>query len=214
MATPPALSTDGYEMQFATNHLGHALLIHRLLPTLQRTTTEHASGTAATGRIAILSSVGYALHPCKGGGVDFATLNTVQDTGLFGSWFRYGQSKLANTLYAQELATRLAETRVTCVAVHPGIVATGLVEELPWVKRAFVYVGTLGKVAAVEDGVRNTVWAATVAREGLVNGGFDVGVGELGKLDTAARDSGDQSGTESLAARLWRWTERAIDEWA
>lgn len=57
MAVPPALTKDGYEIQFGTNHLGHALIIKKLLPSLLRT---------LGARIVNLTSLGFILHP-KGG---------------------------------------------------------------------------------------------------------------------------------------------------
>ncbi|KAK7018676.1 short-chain alcohol dehydrogenase [Paramarasmius palmivorus] len=58
MALPPGLTKDGYEIQFGTNHLGHALLIRLLLPTLLRT-----AETGSDTRIINLSSQGHAGHP-------------------------------------------------------------------------------------------------------------------------------------------------------
>ncbi|KAB8079686.1 hypothetical protein BDV29DRAFT_187020 [Aspergillus leporis] len=113
MAQPPGLTKDGYEVQFGTNHLGHALLIHKPLPLLQRT-----ADTGADVRIVIPTSVGYRLHPC--GGIIFDALKTTQDFGAFGRWRRYGQSKLANLLYAREFSRRYPAT--TTVSIHPGVV--------------------------------------------------------------------------------------------
>jgi NAD(P)-dependent dehydrogenase (short-subunit alcohol dehydrogenase family) len=85
MALPPALTKDGYELQFGTNHLGHALIIKQLLPTLLK---------IAGARIVSFSSLGFMLHPT--GGILFNGLKTPQSLGFMGSWTRYGQSKLAN----------------------------------------------------------------------------------------------------------------------
>ncbi|KAL0571555.1 hypothetical protein V5O48_010404, partial [Marasmius crinis-equi] len=112
MAVPAALTKDGYEVQFGTNHVGHALLIKLLMPSLLRTADEPQSDV----RIIILSSVGHRFHPS--GGIRFDTLrepDTIGNAGL-----RYGQSKLANVLYAKELARRYP--KITSVAVHPGTV--------------------------------------------------------------------------------------------
>lgn len=83
MAKPPGLSKDGYEIQFATNHLGHAMLIKQLLPVL----TETAKSPNSDVRIVSNTSEGWALHPKNG--VTFSELKTTQDS-LFGSWTRYG----------------------------------------------------------------------------------------------------------------------------
>ncbi|KAL5357355.1 hypothetical protein BJX96DRAFT_163030 [Aspergillus floccosus] len=192
MATPPATSVDGYEGQFATNHLGHALLIRKLLPLLT------AAGDG--GRLVILSSDGHRLHPRAG--ISFDALKTTQDCGFGASWMRYGQSKLANVLYARELARRYPA--MTTVSIHPGVVGTGLVDSLSWQKRAFVYATTITMMVSVEEGVLNSLWAATVRREALVNGAYYEPVGKMPKkLDAAAQD-------EALAGRLWDWTEEAL----
>jgi NAD(P)-dependent dehydrogenase (short-subunit alcohol dehydrogenase family) len=107
MATPPSLSKDGYEIQFATNHLGHAMLIKQLLPTMLKTAEEPRSDV----RIVILTSMGWRAHPKAG--IEFSTLNTTQDRAIFGGWVRYGQSKLANLVYAAELARRYPN--ITCM---------------------------------------------------------------------------------------------------
>ena len=83
MSVPPAVSKDGYEIQFATNHLGHAMLIHELLPTLLKT----AESPGSDVRVVILTSVGYRGHPRQG--IVFSSLGTPQDI-VFGRWLRYG----------------------------------------------------------------------------------------------------------------------------
>ncbi|KAK3672068.1 hypothetical protein LTR78_008038 [Recurvomyces mirabilis] len=72
MAVDAAVSVDGYEIQMMTNHLGHALLIRRLLPILQQTATTHGDA-----RVINLTSVAYTQAPKLG--IDFATLKTPQE---------------------------------------------------------------------------------------------------------------------------------------
>ncbi|TVY83326.1 putative oxidoreductase [Lachnellula suecica] len=126
MAKPPALSKDGYEIQFATNHIGHAMLIQQLLPAMLKT----AAIPGADVRIVCLSSDGWASHPR--GGIKFSELKTVQE-GFYGAGIRYGQSKLANVVYAAELARRYPS--ITTVSIHPGVINTGLVTSLPYMRK-------------------------------------------------------------------------------
>ncbi len=111
MAPPRRLSADGFELQFATNHLGHfaltGLLLERLL-------------AAPAGRVVSVSSV---LH--KSGRIDFEDL---QGDEHYGRWRAYSQSKLANLLFAFELdrRARAAGGRLTSVAAHPGYANTNL----------------------------------------------------------------------------------------
>jgi len=129
MAQPLGLSKDGYEVQFATNHLGHATLIKQLLP-IMLTTAEQPE---ADVRTIFLSSVGWRFRP--NGGIQFLGLNTMQDFGILGSWRRYGQSKLTNIVYTTELAHRYPN--ITTVSVHPGVVKPDLVGNLGLVMQSF-----------------------------------------------------------------------------
>jgi NAD(P)-dependent dehydrogenase (short-subunit alcohol dehydrogenase family) len=88
MAAPPGLTKDGYELQFGTNYLGHALLAKLLLPVLEKT----ASKPGADVRIITISSHGHMFAP-KPDGIRFETVKAeAQELGPYG---RYGQSKLA-----------------------------------------------------------------------------------------------------------------------
>ncbi|KAJ5735339.1 Oxidoreductase short-chain dehydrogenase/reductase family [Penicillium malachiteum] len=191
MAVPPGLTTDGYEIQFGTNHLGHALLIRKLLPLLE------ATAAAADVRVIILTSVGYKFAR----GINFDEVRSRQE-GTLGSWMRYGRSKLANLLYASELARRYPA--LTSVSLTPGVVSTGLVDNLSRFNRAFVYVTNIGQVVKPEKGAYNQLWAVSTLKNGLQNGQFYEPVGALpNNLSDAAKDA-------KLAKQLWEWTETAI----
>lgn len=199
MASPPSLTTDGYEVQFGTNHLGHSLLIKKLLPLLEKRGSE-----GGDPRIIILTSEGLMLHPS--GGIIFDKLKTVQDDFFVGgSWRRYGQSKLANLLYARELARRYPG--IISASIHPGVVSTGLVGNQKFLDRALIYVTTIGKMLKPEEGAYNQVWAATTAKGNIENGAFYEPVGKSAhyKLGKTAKD-------DQLAERLWEWTQEALEE--
>jgi WW domain-containing oxidoreductase len=100
------------EMQFATNHLGHFVLTHRLLELVK---------AAPAGRIVILSSAAHTMT--VRGGIDFDNLDGSKG---YDPWKFYGQSKLANVLTARALSQRLQDTSVTVNALHPGIIRTNL----------------------------------------------------------------------------------------
>ncbi|KAK1954575.1 short-chain dehydrogenase/ reductase [Colletotrichum sublineola] len=202
MAVPAGLSADGYEVQFATNHLGHAMLVRALLPVLRRTAALPGSDV----RVVTLTSVGYQGHPRDG--VSFATLRTTQAGPPFlGPWTRYGQSKLANILFTRELARQ--HPSITAVAVHPGVIGTGLVANQGLLNRLLIHASN--KLAGApmltpDRGCWNQVWAAAAAARGdLVSGGFYMPVGRLAddKLDRFATD-------DELAGELWRWTEDVL----
>lgn len=196
MALPPSLTKDGYEMQFGTNHIGHALMIKLLLPTLLQTVEK----PDADVRVVFLTSIGFRFHPT--GGIDFPTLRTTQDTGATGAWVRYGQSKLANILYASELARRYP--KITSVSVHPGVVGTGLISNLGILNKAFLHIINLGRMKSPADGTKNQLWAATGDKEKIVNGEYYEPVAVPGKHD-------QESKSEKLAAELWDWTEKELE---
>lgn len=196
MACPPGLTKDGYEVHFGTNHLGHALLINLLLPTMLET----AKWLGSDVRIVILTSVGFRGHPSSG--IAFKDLHSTQDSGALGAWIRYGQSKLANILYAAEIARRYPN--ITATSIHPGVVGTGLVSNLSWGKKMFVYMTNLGRLTNPTEGAYNQLWAATVDKTKLVNGAFYEPVGVPGRHDSKSKD-------EKLAAELWEWTSKELE---
>ena len=207
MATPMGLTADGYEVQFGTNFLGHALLIKLLLPTLLHTAgaspSAAATGTPAQGtgdaRVVILTSQGFAMHPS--GGIQFAQLRTPMSFAVLGPWQRYGQSKLAGILFARALAAH--HPQLSAVSVHPGVVYTGLVEGLGLLNRVFVKVTTIRNTVSVEEGSYNSCWAATTEQNKLVNGEYYEPVGKPGNHIRESKN-------DALAQELWDWTESEL----
>ena len=112
MATPLRRTADGFELQFGTNHLGHAALTWQLMPALR------AAGAA---RVVTVASLAHQY-----GRIDLADPN-YQRRRYF-SWTAYGQSKLANLLFSAELARRAAAagSDLVSVAAHPGLASTEL----------------------------------------------------------------------------------------
>jgi len=108
MATSERRTTDGFELQIGTNHLGHFALTNLLLPRV-------------TDRVVVVSS---GLH--RNGRIDLDDLNG--ERRRYRPWAAYSQSKLANLLFVLELERRLtaAGSAVRAVAAHPGYAATDL----------------------------------------------------------------------------------------
>ncbi|KAF1916971.1 hypothetical protein BDU57DRAFT_448383 [Ampelomyces quisqualis] len=198
MASPYTLTKEGYEIQFGTNHMGHALLTKLLLPVLLETAQN------APVRIVTLSSMGHRLTPPHGILLDQKALEH-QNT-----WRRYGASKLANILYSRALAAHYPH--ITCVSLHPGVILTDLFDNLranPLMKIGLWLYGLVGvflpgHYRSAVDGAKNQTWAATVSREELVNGGFYKPIGTLSGGSKWARDEG-------LQRKLWEWTEAELE---
>ncbi|KAI7155708.1 hypothetical protein KC349_g6758 [Hortaea werneckii] len=123
MCASPGLSSEGYEIQWANNYLGHALLIQLLLPLLNRTASSYGDA-----RIVNITSEGLMLAPADKG-IVFDDLKTKQECGFGARWKRYGQSKLAQVLYTSQLAQRNPTLSIT-IAIRPGVVGTDLVKTL------------------------------------------------------------------------------------
>ena len=201
MARPAALSKDGYEIHFATNHLGHALLTQKLFPLLE--TTADLDGGAADVRVVMVTSTAWRGTPA--GGIVFEKLRTTQEMAVLGRWLRYGQSKLANMLYAREIAKR--HPKILSFSITPGVVATGLVTDLGFADRALIYIPNIGNVKTPEEGTHNLLWSITAPKENIKRGVFYEPVGYLSPMETKA------SKDPELGKKLWDWTETELKKW-
>jgi NAD(P)-dependent dehydrogenase (short-subunit alcohol dehydrogenase family) len=194
MALPEGRTADGFELQFGTNHLGHFALTGLLLERLLR---------GAEPRVVTVSS---GLH--KRGRVDFDDL---QGERAYDKWAAYGQSKLANLLFAYELQRRAsaAGLPLRSLAVHPGLASTNL-----WARgaagaklseRVAARIGTLiGQSDAM--GAEPTLYAATAPD---IRGGAYVGPGGFNEMRGHPKlvDSSTASRDEAAARRLWEVSE-------
>lgn len=109
MMCPKSKTEDGFELQFGTNHLGHFLFTCLLLPRIRQSTP---------ARIVNVSSLAH-----KRGAIHFDDINLENGYSPIGA---YSQSKLANILFSNELATKLKGTGVNVYSLHPGVVQTEL----------------------------------------------------------------------------------------
>lgn len=196
MATPYSLTKEGYEIQFGTNHIGHALFTKLLMPVLLATAEEPNSDV----RIINVSSMGHYMAPSGGIIWDQAALESYTTAR------RYGQSKLANILFSEELATRYPQIKT--VSLHPGVILTDLYSSMQsnvFMKAALWFYGLMvpflpGHYADTKGGALNQTWAAVAKKEDIVNGAFYRPVGVKSSGSKFARDKG-------LAKKLWEWTE-------
>lgn len=116
MNTPVGTTSDGFETQFGTNHLGHFLLTNLLTDSLK---------ASAPSRVVCLTSAYHNEAQGRKGHIDFDDLNF--ERRKYDGWTAYAQSKLANLLHARELGRRLAPVGITAVSVHPGFVRSNLI---------------------------------------------------------------------------------------
>jgi NAD(P)-dependent dehydrogenase (short-subunit alcohol dehydrogenase family) len=132
MALPQHEQVYGLEKQFVTNHLGHFLLVNRLVDLVR---------AAPQGRVVVVSSS--ALKWADPAGIEWDNLSGARD---YDPSRAYGQSKLANNLFSLELARRLADSKATSNCLNPGAVLTELQRHAPgwavtlgrWIGPAFM----------------------------------------------------------------------------
>ena len=111
MATPLTRTSEGYELQFANNHLGHFALALALRPAL--------AAAAEGARIVSLTSTGHLRS-------DVVFDDLMFERREYDPWLGYGQSKTANALFAVGVGQRWADDGITANAVHPGGIMTNL----------------------------------------------------------------------------------------
>jgi NAD(P)-dependent dehydrogenase (short-subunit alcohol dehydrogenase family) len=176
----------GVELQLFTNHVGHFLLVTGLLDRL-----------ADDGRVVVLSSAAHSRAPREG--IRFDDLAAEKS---YAPWTHYGQSKLANVLFAKELARRLAGTRRTATAVHPGVIRTNLGRHMSPIARAVFGLAVPLFLKSVEQGAATQVWAAVHPAAATLSGAY------LADCNVAvARADADDP---ALARRLWEVTEKIV----
>jgi NAD(P)-dependent dehydrogenase (short-subunit alcohol dehydrogenase family) len=187
MALPALEQVGGLEKQFVTNHLGHFVLVQRLLPQVL---------AAAQSRVVVLSSRGYRWAPEAG--IEFDNLSGERG---YEPNKMYGQSKLANNLFARELARRFAAQRLaaTANAVHPGVINTQLGRHYPAWKRASAKLIGWTFMKSIEEGAATSAYVATYPALAGVTGHYFEDC-------NAVRPSGHME-DDALALQLWRVSE-------
>ena len=190
--TPPRYreTADGFELQYGTNHLGHVALTARLLPRLLE---------APAPRVVAVASVAH-----HSGNESVLEANPESS---YAPQVAYGNTKLANILFARELQRRAAAagSTLTATAAHPGVAATNLVASkdgmgafapIRWTAPIWTKIIFQSALA----GARPVMYAATEAEPGSYTGSTWLGEwrGPVGpaKLSRFAQD-------DELAAKLW-----------
>jgi NAD(P)-dependent dehydrogenase (short-subunit alcohol dehydrogenase family) len=150
MACPETRVGPGWELQFATNHLGHYTLTNLLWAPLS------ADGG---GRVVALSSTGHKLSPIRFDDPQF-------ETDEYNKWTAYGQSKTADSLFAVQLDALGQAQGVRAFAAHPGGIMTPLQRHLP--REEMIAAGWMDEDGNVDDrfksteqGAATSTWAAT-----------------------------------------------------
>ena len=201
MAAPEGRTADGFETQFGTNHLGHFVLVNRLVPLLV---------AGAPSRIVNLSSAGHRLSD-----VDLDDPHFEQVP--YDPWTAYGRSKTANILFAVELDRRLRDRGVRATAVHPGTIMTELSRHMTEESMAALQERRAGRpmtFKSIEAGAATSVWAGVVADSDAVGGRYceDCAVSDI--TDDPASPTGVYAYAldGERAKALWARSEELVGE--
>jgi len=202
MACPQGTTTDGFETQFGTNHLGHFVLVNRLVPLLV---------AGAPSRIVVLTSFGHRLSD-----VD------LDDPGFertpYDPWVAYGRSKTANALFAVALDQRLRDRGVLACAVHPGGIQTELNRHLTQESlQSLMQHASFRRpmsFKSVPAGAATSVWAAIIADAGEIGGRYceDCGVAQPTEDPAAPKGVLLYATDPERADALWDRSEELVGE--
>ena len=210
MATPFGHTTDGFETQFGTNHLGHFVFVNRIAPLIR-------SG----GRLVNLSSSGHR----------FANVD-LQDPNFertpYDPFIAYGRSKTANILFAVAFDQRHRGRRVRAAAVHPGGIQTELARHMGrdleenWAKQLSKELVAEGKppfqFKTIPQGAATSVWTAVVASPEQIGGRYceNCHVGQLvpDNVTISAISEGVRGYAldPNNAEALWKKSEQLVGE--
>lgn len=185
MIPPPSKTEDGFEIQFGVNFIGHFALTGHLFNLLSAT-----NGS----RVITLSSIAH-----KGAAIDFDNFRLEKE---YVKWREYGQSKLADIIFALEFDKRLRRNgfKVMSLAAHPGFSKTDLQVHMDKDMLASLDLMT------AKQGAQPTL--AACLREDAEGGQYwgpdgpneQKGKPAIAKIDAAALD-------ENLNAKLWDWAK-------
>lgn len=181
-------TTDGFEMQWGTNHLGHFLLTHKLLPALQK---------AAPSRVVNVSSMAHQMAP------SFTPDIVPPKQATYSGTSNYGLSKLCNMLFSRELNHRYGSSGVTSFALHPGVIPTEL-GRYSSMASAFYSIGGLF-MKSIPQGAATQVYCALRAEPKDCMSWFS---------DCAVSSKFTQdSQSDAHAKQLWSASEQAALKW-
>ena len=206
MACPQMLTDNGWDLQFAVNHIGHFILTKGLLPSLLQSNES---------RVVTLSSTGHKLS-----GIRWDDIHFEKD---YDKWQSYGQSKTAASLLAIELDSRMKSEGIRALSVHPGGIFTPLQRHLQ--KEEMIALGWLNEDGELSEmaaagfksatqGASTTLWCATNPMLSDIGGVY------CENCDVAAREDdgpnaryvgvADWAIDTEEANKLWEETERTL----
>lgn len=182
LAGQRGMTTDGFELTFGVNYLGHYLFTRLLL--------DRMVASAPARIVNVASSVHHR--------VDRIEWDRLRKTPLIPATREYAVSKLANVLFNRELAKRLTGTGVTTYAAHPGLTATDIYRVVPWPFRSLM----TRSMPTSEQAARTQVWCSTAPELS----------GETGMYyaDLRPKDPSPTALNNELGSELWARSEEWV----
>ncbi|KAH9041506.1 NAD-P-binding protein [Lactarius deliciosus] len=194
------VTTQGFDMQFGTNVLGHFYLTKLLLPILAATAKKTPAGTV---RVVNVSSLGHQYVPPEG--IRWATLGPGNDAlearKKFNATKLYGQSKLGNILFSNEFARRYGAEGIVSTSLHPGTINTDLTRNSNSLVQFFGRMGTYDS----SYGAITSLYAGTAPAAGELNGKYLTAWARVVVPSKMALDT-------ELAKKLWEWCEEQVKD--
>lgn len=186
MALPERTVQHGQELQFLTNHVGHFILVTGLIDQLPD-----------DGRVVMLSSAAHDWAPPAGIQLDDLSFENGYKPNT-----AYGQSKLANLLFAKSLHERFQGTKKTANAVHPGVIATNLGRHMPAAVRLAMPIANAIAFKSIPEGAATQCYVASHPSLADVSGEYF--------SDCNVAKHSRHGHDVALAERLWERTEEIV----
>jgi len=188
------LTTQGYDLQFGTNVLGHFYFTKLLLPTLLATARISPDGKA---RIVNTSSIGHEFSS----GIDYNTLKESPARKKKGVQFLYTQSKLGNVHISNEFAYRYGDQGIVSTSLNPGNIKTDLQRNMT----PFQYFMIVAILFTPSFGALTQLWAGTSPQGAELNGKYLIPWARVGEATSVANDP-------KQSAELWTWLEEQVKD--
>ncbi|KAF8483435.1 NAD(P)-binding protein [Russula ochroleuca] len=194
------LTSQGFDMQFGTNVLGHFYFTKLLHPLLTVTAKNSPQGSV---RVVNVSSIGHYVVPPDG--IQWSTLSPGDDYlavgKKIGALKLYGQSKLGNILFSNEFARQYGGEGIVSISVHPGNINTDLA------RNASAFTKILGRIITypVSYGAINSLYAGTSPAASELNGKYVTAWARVTLPHQRALDT-------DLGKKLWEWCEEQVKD--
>ncbi|KAI5118896.1 hypothetical protein M0805_002812 [Coniferiporia weirii] len=188
------LTEDGYDMQFGTNVIGHFYLTTLLLPALFEGAKDSPDGKA---RVVTTSSIGHSLFPA----VDYDALTDTPKRSSYSTHELYCQTKLANVMFARELAKRYADQGIVSTSCNPGNLRTNLQRYTTGAQKKIL--NWLCHPASF--GALTQLYAGTSPETVDFNGKYFIPWARVGTASKAALN-------DEQSEKLWNWLDQEVQK--